>query len=467
MTTTSTPVVPTRARLALVLACGATFLSFLDATVTNLALPQVADDFEVGVTGLSWVVTAYAIPFAALLAPAGAVADAVGRIRLYAVGVTLFTVASLLAALAPAYPFLLTGRVLQGVGAALLVPASLGMVLAEVPPERRRAAIGLWSAAGALAAAAGPTVGGLAVEVVGWRALFLLNLPLGLWLLIRSRTLVAGDTRSGRAPDPVGATLLVLAIAGVVHGLVEGSERGWAAPYVVSVLAIAVAAGAAAVVRSARQVRPALRVDLWRSSPAFTVATIASWAYGAVLFATLMLGVLFLVGVWGYSELRAGLAMTPTALVTAIVAVGAGRLARPPSPRTLVSVGFLVLAVVYAVIAAAITPEPQFLALWLPTGLAMGVGIGLATVGVSTAAALSVAPQHFAAATGLVMAARQVGGAVGVAAVAVILAGVVGVDAASPYAVSYGAAAAVAVAAAAAGFGLRIAAPATDAEVQR
>jgi EmrB/QacA subfamily drug resistance transporter len=444
-----------RAGLALVLACGGTFLSFLDATVANLALPQIADDFSVGVTSLSWVVTAYAIPFAAVLAPAGALADAIGRMRLFLAGVATFTLASLLAAAAPWFEVLLAGRMLQGLGAALLVPASLGLVLAEVPAERRPAAIGIWSAAGALAAATGPWLGGIAIELLGWRVLFCLNLPVGVWLLVRGRLLVDTERGGGRAPDLVGCVLLALSVGALVHGLTEGADRGWATPNVVVVLAGAVVAGAATLVRAARHPRPALRVDLWRSR-AFATATGVSLCYGATLYATLLLGVLFLVGVWGYSELEAGLAMTPAALATAVVAVGVGRLPHKPTPRTLVISGFGMLAATNALLAVAISADPQLWTLWLPTGLTMGIGTGLATVGVSSAAALSVASQHFAAATGLVMAARQVGGALGVALLAVVLVESGGSSPVAPYSAVYLSAAAVGVVALGSGLTLRV-----------
>jgi MFS family permease len=145
-----------------------------------------------------------------VLAPAGAIADAVGRVRLYLGGVGLFTAASLLAAAAPVYDVLVAARALQGLGAALLVPASLGLLLAEFPPERRQAAIGLWSATGALAAGAGSVLGGLAVDWVGWRALFCINLPIGLWLLWRGRTLLVGEQRGGRPPAPSPAVSVTL-----------------------------------------------------------------------------------------------------------------------------------------------------------------------------------------------------------------------------------------------------------------
>lgn len=448
-----------RARTALLLASGGTFLSFLDATVTNLAVPPIGEEFDRGIASLAWVVTAYAIPFAALLAPAGAIADAVGRVRLYLGGLALFTAASLLATLAPSFEVLIGARVAQGTGAALLVPASLGLLLAEIPAERRQAAIGVWSAVGALAAGIGPVLGGMGVEWVDWRALFLVNLPVGLLLLWQGRALVAGEARAGHAPELVGSLLLALSIGAAVYGVTEGPERDWDA-YVWAWLGVAVLALVAVVARSVRHPRPALRLDLLRGRT-FATATAVSVAYGAVLYGTMLLGVLLLTGLWGYSALEAGAAMTPCAIVVTVVGIGLGRLPRKPAPRTLIVSGMALMGLSTGVIALALTSTPAFWTLWVPTGVVLGVGIGLATVGISSAAALSVQPVHFAAATGLVMAARQVGGALGVAGMAVVLASAApGPDA---YAWIYAGAAAIPLLAAAAALSLRTAAPAAPA----
>lgn len=452
------PAVSTRrASLALFLACAGTFLSFLDATVTNLAVPPIADDFDASLTTVSWVATAYVIPFAALLAPAGPLADAVGRARLFLIGVAVFTASSLLIALAPALPVLLGARALQGLAAALLVPASLGLVLAEIPAERRRAAIGTWSAAGALAAAAGPALGGLMVEALDWRVLFCLNLPVGLWVLIAGRKLVTGESRTGQGPDLAGGLLLALCAGSAVYGLTQGPDHGWSSVHVLAAAGVTILAGVATVLRALRHQPPALRLDLFRSRT-FAVASGVSLAYGTALFTTMLLGVLFLTGAWDYSTLEAGLAMSPAALVTAVVGIGIGRLRVALTPRTLVAAGSALIAAATAVLALLIDTEPHFWTLWLPAGTVMGVGVGMATVGISTAAALSAAPQYFAAATGMVMAARQVGGALGIAATAVIIAEVAGTGA-EPYAAVYWFATAINLAAAVGGLALRITAP--------
>jgi EmrB/QacA subfamily drug resistance transporter len=423
MTQTDAFTAPSAARTTsrLVLACGGAFVGFLDSTVTNLAVPNLADDFGVGVAAVSWVVTLYAILFAALLAPGGALADLFGRERLFLFGTGLFALASLLVACAPDFATVLIGRGVQGAGAALLIPASLAFVLADSPPERRPAAIGLWSASASVAAAIGPVVGGLVVDVASWRWLFLLNVPICAWLLVAGRRLRTAAGQSRTVPDLVGAAGFAGAVGLLVLGIAQGQSWGWGGGRVIGCFAAAVVLAGSALLRGRRHPSPAVDVRLWRSRM-YAAANLVSLLFGAALYAVLLAGVLFLVEVWHYSTLRAGLAVTPGALTSALVGVGVSRLRRRPSPAVLVGSGGVVLTGVGVTIALALRTEPQFLALWLPTGLALGVGIGAVSVGVSTAAALSVPPVRFAAATGLNIAARQVGGAIGVALMAAVLA---------------------------------------------
>jgi EmrB/QacA subfamily drug resistance transporter len=414
-----------RARTPLLLACGGSFLAFLDATITNLAVPSLGSHFHVGVTAVSWVVTLYGVPFAALLAPAGRLADLFGRRRLFVAGAALFTLASLLAAVAPTLAVLLVARAVQGVGAALLIPASFAIVLADTAPERRAAAIGLWSASAGLAAVAGPALGGVLVDAVGWRALFCVNLPIGLWLLERAARLpatppAAAGQAGARVPDPVATVLLAAGIGAVVLGLTEAERWGWASPATLGCLLGGALAVAAATGRSARQPAPAIEVDLWRS-PVYAAANVSSALFGAALYASLLLGVLVLVNVWHYSVLTAGFAMTPAAGWAALVGIGVNRSRRQPPPWALVVGGGSAIALTAGALALWLPASAHFATVWLPAGFGLGAGIGAASVGVSSAAALAVEPRRFAAAVGLNVAARQVGGSLGVAATALLL----------------------------------------------
>jgi MFS family permease len=310
-------------------------------------------------------------------------------------------------------------RALQGAGAAAMIPASLAILLVAVPAQRRTAAIGLWSAAAALAAAAGPAVGGVLVDAFGWRSVFVINVPLGLALVGAARSLPAAAP-GGRRPDLLGTALLVGGIAAVVLGLTEASQWGWAAPATLAALACGAVAVAAALRRSAHVAVPAVEVGLWRSRT-FAVANVASLLYGLALYPWMLLGVLVLTDVWGYSPLEAGLAMSPAAVIAAVAAVVAGRLGPRVGTRVIVVFGGAVLFAAALWISLVLPAEPDFVGVWLPGGVLIGLGTGALTTGTSTAAALSVAPARFADATGLNTTARQLGGALGIAALAVLL----------------------------------------------
>jgi EmrB/QacA subfamily drug resistance transporter len=410
--------VPRTTQSVLAVAAGAAFLALLDTTVANLAVADVRTDFAgASVGGTTWIITIYAVVFAALLAPAGRVADIVGRRTLLLAGVGGFTVLSLACALAPSLEALLAARALQGAAAAAMIPASLAVVLSDTPPERRAAAIGAWSAAGALAAAAGPALGGVLVDTIGWRALFVINVPVGIAILAGARVIPAGGG-GGRLPDVVGTLLLGIGIGAAALGISQGSDWGWGDERTLAAVIGGTVAAAVALQRSFTHARPAIETRLWRSRR-FAAANLASLLYGAALFPWMLVGVLFLVTIWGYSLLEAGLAMTPGAVIAAVVAVLASRRA----PKPMIVGGALVLATAGALAVFTLPEDPAFLSWWLPVGTLIGTGMGAITTGISTAAALSVTPERFAAAVGLNAASRQVGGALGVAALAALLGG--------------------------------------------
>ena len=402
----------------LTLAAGAAFLALLDVTVVNLAIPALGRAYPgTSVTSLSWVITAYATLFAALLAPAGRLADVIGRRRLYRVGVGGFAVMSLVCALSPSVPVLLAARAVQGAFAATMIPASLAILLADTPAERRGTSVALWSAAGAFAAAVGPTVGGVLVSAFGWRSLFVINVPAGLVLAAAAGILPRTATARTRLPDGLGTVLLACGIGLSALGLSQGAVWGWGDARTIVSLAGGVAGTVAAIQRSWRMPVPAIDTTLWKHRT-FALANGASLLYGASLYAWMLLGVLVLTQLWHYSELQAGLAMTPGAIAASVSAVVVGRRA---TPRVAVSAGAALMAASGLFIAATLTTQPDFLTYWLPVGLVLGAGMGMVTTGTSTAAALSVPPQSFAAGTGLNQTARQIGGALGVATLATLL----------------------------------------------
>ncbi|MCX5394398.1 DHA2 family efflux MFS transporter permease subunit [Streptomyces sp. NBC_00094] len=410
------------ARLALLVASGATFLAVLDTTVVNIAFSDLRTDFPAAsLSELTWVVTAYTVVFAALLAVAGRVADVVGRRRLFLWSTVLFTIASVLSGLAPGVGVLVAARALQGVAAAGMIPSALGLVLQHTPAARRSAAVGVWGAVGSMAAAVGPSLGGLLVDVWGWRSVFLINLPIGLAVALIAARGLAGDTPSGRKmPDPVGTLALALGVGGLVFGVTQGTDWGWGSRRVLALLIGGAVLAAAALLRSRRHAAPAIEWDLWRSRT-FAASNIASLLFGAAMYAYLLSTLLYLNAVWGYSELKAGLAVTPGAFSAAIGAMVVGKRVGPRGQWAGVFIGSLLFGASCAAMYLLLDSEPQYLAVWLPIGIVAGVGIGAALTGISNAATMALEPQRFASGTGLLMTMRQIGGALGIAVLAAIL----------------------------------------------
>lgn len=409
-------------RAVLVVACVATFLAFLDVTVVNVAFPDLRGDFaDAPLPTLSWVITAYAIAFAALLTPAGRFADVVGRREVFLAGVAAFAAASAACALAPTVEVLIAARALQGVGAAIMIPAALGMVLASTPRERHAGAIATWGAVGSIAAAAGPPVGGALVQPFGWRAVFLVNVPVGLAALVAGLRVLPRVPRSAeRLPDVPGTALVIAALALVVLGVAQAGEWGWVDPRTAGALGGGLAVLGLALARASAHPAPAVETSLWRNR-SFAAANATALVFGAGMFAWMLGGVLFATAVWDYTILQAGLSVSPGAFSAAAAAAVAGRLAGRGHHRGLILFGGLLLAGVGFWLAAALTAEPQFVALWLPAGLISGVAFGCAMTAIMAAALASIPPSRFASATGLNNTARQVGGALGVAALATIL----------------------------------------------
>ncbi|MFI0486091.1 MFS transporter [Actinomadura sp. 9N215] len=403
------------------LAAGATFLAMLDATVANLAVPDLHADFpSASLSGLTWVITLYAVLFAALLAPAGRLADLIGRRTLYLWGVGLFTLASLACALAPNVPVLLATRAFQGAAAAAMIPASLALLLRDTPPERRAGAIGLWSAAGAFAAAIGPSLGGVLVDQFGWRSLFVINVPVGLALVLAGLRLPRTEHGKGRLPDLIGTVLLGGGVGAVALGVTQTQDWAWTDARILALLLGGAVLVALALWRSARHPVPALEISLWRSRQ-FAVANAASFLYGTALYTWLLVGVLYLTAQWDYSILKAGFASTPGAFTATAAAVLMGRLTSRIGVRPAVTGGALIMVAAGLWAVASMPSDPHFVTFWLPIGLLVGTGMGMVTTGTASAAALAVNPLRFAGATGLNTTARQLGGAFGIAVLAALL----------------------------------------------
>src|SRR6478736_3633295 len=335
-------------RVLLVASFGA-FLAFLDATIVNVAFPSIRESFSDTTIGeLSWVLNAYNIVFAASLILCGRLTDIVGRRRSFVAGVAVFTIASALCGIAPSVELLILARVVQAFGAAMLVPASLALVIAAFPAERRAHAIGVWGASAAVAAGVGPPIGGLLVELGGWRWAFLVNLPFGLVAVWAARHQLVESRAPGRRmmPDLVGAALLVACLALLNLGIVKGSDWGWASPQVLGSFVASAVALVLFVISSRRHRQPMLDPMLLRLR-SFDLGSAATVAAGFGFYAYLLTNVLWLQYVWGYDVLRAGLALVPGAIVAALVAARLGPLAERYGYRVFVVPGAIVWAAAY------------------------------------------------------------------------------------------------------------------------
>ena len=300
----------------------AVFMGFLDVTIVNIAFPDLQRDFaDVSEAGLSWVLNAYNIVFAALLVPAGRLADLVGRKRLFLIGIGIFLAASAACGFAPSVEALVAARVVQAVGAAILVPTSLGLLLPEFPPSQRATATALWGATGAVAAATGPSLGGLLVEAESWRWVFFVNVPIGLAALVPALSLLeeSREPERGALPDLVGVALLIAGVGLLSLGIVEGPEWGWGSAGVLGSITAGLVGLALFVARSARHPVPVVELSLFRVR-SFAAANAGVFLFSLGFYAVLLCNVLFLTQVWEWSTLRAGLAITPAPLTAAVFA---------------------------------------------------------------------------------------------------------------------------------------------------
>ena len=412
------------ANAAIAVAAFGAFLAFIDSTVVNVAFPSLVAAFpHVGIGGLSWVLNAYNVVFAGLLVLAGRFADLLGRRRLFAWGLVVFTVTSAACAASTSVGMLVAFRVLQGAGAAMLVPASLGIVIHASSAEHRSHALSLWAAAAALAAGLGPPIGGALVDAYNWRLVFVVNVPFGAFAWMMTRRKVVESRAPGRRtmPDVRGAVFLSLALGAVTLGIVQGPTWGWGSAGVIGSF-VAAAVCATAVVRSSRRhPSPVLDPALLRIR-GFMVSNLVVGLAGVGLYAYLLTHILWLHLVWGYSLLVSGLSVAPGALVTVLTARTFGKLADRYGPRAVVIPGALVWACAFVWYTTRVGIHPDFLGAWLPGQVISGVGVA-ATLPVATSGGLATVPSgRYSTASAVSTSARQVGGVLGIAVLTIFIA---------------------------------------------
>jgi EmrB/QacA subfamily drug resistance transporter len=398
------------------------FMLMLDNTVVNVALPSIERDLGARLSELEWIVTGYALTFAALLLTGGKLADLLGRRLVFVAGLTVFTLSSLACALAPNPEVLIGARVVQGVGAALMNPATLSIITATFPPRERGAAIGIWAGVSATALAVGPFVGGLLTEHVGWSSIFFVNVPIGAIAIVASLLLIdeSRDKSAGQRLDLPGLAAATVGLFALAYALIEGNTYGWGSARIVGVFAVAAAALGAFVLLELLQRRPMLDLALFRNST-FTGASLA------VLFLTLaMFGVFFYVSLYmqnvlGFSPVESGAAFLPMTLMIILIAPVAGRRSDRVGSRWLLTTGTLLVAAQLLYFSLSLGLDSSFWTL-LP-GFILG-GIGMACVmSPATAAALSGVPDDKAGVgSAVINTARQFGGSIGIALLGAVVA---------------------------------------------
>ena len=415
-----------RVALIVVVLSLAAFMSSLDLFIVNLAFPYISRDFHgSSLDSLSWVLNGYSILFAAVLVPAGRWADRIGRRRMFVAGLVIFTLGSILSGVAPDVSLLVAARLIQAIGAGMMVPASLSLLLAAVPGPARAQAIGTWSAIGALGAALGPVIGGFLVEV-SWRWVFWINIPVGVVTVFLAFKVLpeSRDETADARPDLLGAVLVALAAGSLALALVKAPSWGWTSKDFIGLLALAVASAIGVAVRSARHDAPVVDLALLESR-SFNGAILASIAYYAGFGAFLLNMVEFLTGVWHFSAIDAGLAIAPGPLmVLPFARVVAPRLtAKIGGAGRVAVIGCFVNVAAQSLWLTQMQVHAAYLTHLLPVQLLGGAGVGLAIPSLIGAGTASIPPARFGTGSGVLNMSRQIGTVLGVAGLIAILAG--------------------------------------------
>lgn len=403
--------------------CFALFMIMLDNTVVNVALPSIQRDLHANLAALEWTINAYTLSLAVLLVVGGRLGDIFGRRRIFLIGVTVFSLSSAAIGLAPNDTALVVGRAIQGIGAAMMMPATLSIVTNAFPPHERGKALGTWAGVSALALAIGPVVGGFLTEQVSWRAIFFLNLPVAAAAIAVAIPAVreSRDETVGRTIDYPGIATLTVGLTGLVLALIQGNAWGWGSARIVGLFALAVVALVAFVSIEQRVDTPMVDFSFFRSRQfvgASSVGFIVSFGMMAVFFFT----ALYMQNILGYSALQAGVRFLPMTLVLVVMGPLAGRLTDRIGPKPLLVTGMLIVGA-SQIWQSFLTADTGF-GFLLPSFILLGVGIGLVMSPMTTAAMNSVDRTKAGVASGVLSMGRMVGSSLGVAIFGAIVAGV-------------------------------------------
>lgn len=391
------------------------FLAVVSTTVVSVALPTIGRELHTGATGLEWTVDAYVVVYASLLIAGGVLGDRRGRKGLFLSGVAIFGFGSLVCGLAPSIPLLLAGRVLAGLGAALLVPGSLTIIRVVFTDARQRAAaIGLWSTASGLALAVGPPLGGVIVDGLGWRWVFLLNAPLAVALVLAAARVLPrlGHTPAQTRFDWLGALLSTVAVAVLALAVIEGQTAGWSSPLVLAAFALGAAALVGFVTWERRVAGPLIDVSLF-TRPGFAAATVSALVVFFAFVGAIVYFSAYFQQVQGHSPVAAGLGVATIGVAYAIAATASGRLVGRIGERAPLIAGLIVSGAA-TLLLLRLSPDTGIGAIWWNFAL-LGAGIGLCGTPMSTLAMSAVDADRAGMASAVLNALRQVGQVFGVA----------------------------------------------------
>ena len=409
----------TKNRWTLVAVGLATFMTYLDNNIVNVAIPDIQQDLGLSTAGIEWVVSGYILTFAGLLLAGGRLADAFGRRRLFLIGLAVFTASSLLAGFAGGATALIAARALQGIGAALVTPTTLAIISATfTDPRERNAAVGVWGGVGALALAVGPVLGGLLTQHVSWEWIFWINVPVGIatmalgaWAITESR-----ETEARRL-DLAGLVLSTASLFALTWALIEGHDRGWTSAAILGAFGVAAATTAAFVLVERRVAQPMVDVSLFaRREFSGGIVALMLWAFG--LFGIYFFTSLYLQGVLGFSPTKAGAAFVPMAVLMAISAIVSDRVAARFGAYRSTGVGMLVMGLAIGSVSL-LGADASFLSL-MPSFALIGLGGGLTMP--LTATVLGVMPTGQAGVASAVFnASREVAGLLGITVIGAVL----------------------------------------------
>lgn len=425
---------PRRRILVLAICCMSLLIVGLDNTILNVALPTMQRELHTTVSGMQWTIDAYTLVLASLLMLSGSTADRIGRRRVFMAGLTVFTLGSLLCSLAPNLSSLVAFRTIQAVGGSMLNPVAMSIITNTFTDPRERArAIGVWSGVVGISMAAGPIVGGLLVDSVGWRSIFWINLPVGLAaLLLTWRYVPESRAPKPRRPDPVGQVLIVALLGSLTYAIIEAPSAGWTSARILFFCALAAAALTGLLLYEPRRREPLIDLRFFRSVP-FSGATVIAVSAFAALGGFLFVNTLYLQNVRGLDALHAGLYMVPMAAVTLVVAPLSGRLVASRGPRPSLLIAGVAMAA-SGLVFAAFRGESSTPLLF--TGYVLfGLGFGMVNSPITNTAVSGMPRAQAGVAAAVASTSRQTGQTLGVAVIGAVLAG--GLSGGSGYAAAF------------------------------